>query len=117
MLQDRFLLCSACGTRFVWTAAQQARQAVAPERCPACAVLLPAPGRQRGLVKFYNQRKGWGFITPTTGADVFMHRSGLADDALHPLHEGDLVEFALQDSERGPQAVAITRLASALENS
>lgn len=72
---------------------------------------MPAAGRRRGLVKFYNQRKGWGFITPTAGQEVFMHRSGLADDALHPLQEGKLVEFALQDTERGPQAVDIVRLA------
>jgi CspA family cold shock protein len=74
---------------------------------------MPAAGRRRGLVKFYNQRKGWGFITPTTGQEVFVHRSGLADDALHPLQEGDLVEFALDETGRGPQAVAVTRLAAA----
>lgn len=108
MTADRFLTCTACGVRFVWTAFEQSRGGDAPRRCPACRILLPADGRRRGVVKFYNAARGWGFITPTEGPELFFHRSGLAAPA--PLREGDLVEFAVEQTPRGAQAIGITRL-------
>lgn len=108
MTADRFLTCTACGVRFVWTALEQATDAHAPDRCPACRILLPADGRRRGMVKFYNAARGWGFITPTEGLELFFHRSGLAAPA--PLREGDLVEFTVEQTSRGVQATRVTRL-------
>jgi CspA family cold shock protein len=60
------------------------------------------------VVKFYNARKGWGFIVPTEGKEIYVHRRGLAGE--EPLREGDLVEFAVDDTPRGPQAVEVQRL-------
>jgi len=110
MSEDRYFVCSICRTRFVWTPEDRMAAGAKPDRCPACRLLSPSSDRQRGLVKFYNSRQGWGFITPTQGAEVFFHRSALADPAWHPLHEGDLLEFGLEQTARGPQAVAIQRL-------
>ncbi len=104
----RILACRSCGTRFVWTAAEQAESSASPELCPACRLLAPAAGRVRGVVKFYNARKGWGFIVPTEGKEIYVHRSGLAGEEM--LREGDLVEFAIEATPRGPQAVEVRRL-------
>lgn len=114
MVSDRFSLCAGCGTRFVWTAQEQAGAAGQPALCPACRILLPAEERRRGVVKFYNVRNGWGFITQVQGGDVFVHRSGL-EEGVHPLLEGELVEFAVTQTGRGPQAVAVERLEETLE--
>lgn len=108
MAADRFLTCTSCGVRFVWTAFEQAQEGDAPMRCPACRLLLPAAGRRRGVVKFYNAARGWGFITPTEGPELFFHRSGLG--APITLREGDLVEFTVEQTPRGVQATRITCL-------
>ncbi len=110
MDKDRFLICASCHTRFLWTAYEQKTAAEPPAHCPGCQALLPAAGRQRGVVKFYNKRQGWGFITPIAGQEIFFHRSGLAEGVTLPLNEGELVEFAVQATDRGPQAVQVTRL-------
>ena len=110
MAEDRYLKCESCGTRFIWTGSEQEPEAPAPARCPGCRSLLPEPGRHRGLVKFYNARKGWGFIVQTQGRELFFHRSALADEGSQGLHDGELVEYAIQQTGRGPQAVGITRL-------
>jgi CspA family cold shock protein len=105
------LSCASCQTRFIWTPAEQQSGGEQPVYCPVCRRLLPAQGRRRGLVKFYSLRKNWGFITQPDGVEVFFHRSALAPDQALPLHEGELVEYAVEPSPRGPQAVDLRRLA------
>ncbi len=108
MSYDQVLRCAACGTPFVWTtgavAVADAGDYAAPEFCPMCRRLAPAVGRQRGLVKWFSRAKGYGFITPITGPEVFLHKSGLAaaDQALPSA--GQLVEFSLGHGSRGAQA-------------
>ncbi len=108
MEEYRILACRSCGTRFVWTPVEQAESSAPPELCPACRLLAPPVGRGRGVVKFYNARKGWGFIVPTEGKEIYVHRSGLA--GVDSVREGDLVEFAVIDTPRGPQAVEVQQL-------
>ncbi len=110
MRQDMILSCASCQTRFLWTPAEQQSDPEQPACCPACRRLLPAHGRRRGLVKFYSLRKNWGFITQPDGVEVFFHRSALAPGEALPLHEGELVEYAVETSPRGPQAVDLRRL-------
>lgn len=62
------------------------------------------------MVKFYSLRKHWGFVTQPDGVEVFFHRSALAPDQGPPPVEGELVEFAVEQSARGPQAIALRRL-------
>jgi CspA family cold shock protein len=102
------LRCAECATQFVWAAGEQTAQ-VRPALCPACQKLAPAPGRQRGVVKWYSRGKGYGFITPIQGADVFVHKSGLAAEATG-LRAGQLVEFSVSHAARGAQAEAVTVL-------
>ncbi|HLU89966.1 MAG TPA: cold-shock protein [Cyclobacteriaceae bacterium] len=60
-----------------------------------------------GEVKFFNDTKGFGFITPDAGGkDVFVHRSGTKED----LYEGDKVEYELEQTDRGPSAINVTKV-------
>ncbi len=106
--RDLFLQCVECGTQFVWTVDEQTEGA-SPTLCPGCRKLAPASGRQRGLVKWYSRGKGYGFITPAVGPDVFVHKSGL-DTATETLRVGQLVEFGVSQGARGMQAEQVVVL-------
>ncbi len=115
-LRDKILYCDACGISFLWSAEEQRAAGAGPssphpQRCPACRRLTPAHGRQRGVVKWFHRRKNYGFIVRTGHADLFVHGSALAE-GVH-LQPGDLVEFAEEESERGPLAANIEVLAPA----
>ena len=56
----------------------------------------------KGNVKWYNARKGYGFIQCDDGKEVFVHRTALPMET--NLNEGDAVEFEVETSDRGPQA-------------
>lgn len=59
---------------------------------------------QEGTVKFFNETKGFGFITPSNGgADLFVHATGLLTD----VRENDQVTFELRDGQKGPNAVNV----------
>ena len=61
-----------------------------------------------GRVKWFDSKKGFGFIEAAElEKDVFVHHSGIAGDGYHHLKEGDQVEFDLEDTEKGPQAVNV----------
>jgi CspA family cold shock protein len=62
--------------------------------------------RQKGTVKWFNNAKGFGFITADEGADrdIFVHYSALNQDGYRTLREGDSVEFELVDGPKGPSA-------------
>ena len=64
----------------------------------------------KGTVKWFNNQKGYGFISDETGKDVFVHYSGLAGDGFKSLDEGQSVEFDVQDGAKGPQAVNVVKL-------
>jgi CspA family cold shock protein len=74
-----------------------------------CRRLVPTPERKRGLVKWFNHSKGYGFITPHEGPEVFMHKAGLAAGQALP-RAGQLVEFALRSGARGAQAEEVVVL-------
>jgi len=110
MSQDQILRCIECNTPFVRIADEPDGGAALPQRCPMCQRLAPAPGRQRGLVKWFGRGRGYGFITSLTGSEVFVHRASLA--AGHALlRAGQLVEFRVEHSARGAQAVGVMVLA------
>lgn len=66
--------------------------------------------RTKGTVKWFNGSKGYGFITPEEGPDVFVHYSAIQAEGFRSLQEGDQVEFTIEDSPKGPQATNVTRL-------
>ena len=66
--------------------------------------------RITGTVKWFNAAKGYGFIAREGGKDVFVHFSAVQMDGYKTLNEGDQVEFAIEDSTKGPQAVEVKKL-------
>ena len=64
----------------------------------------------RGTVKWFNNQKGYGFISDEQGNDVFVHYTGLNMEGFKSLDEGASVEFDVIDGAKGPQAVNVTKL-------
>jgi CspA family cold shock protein len=58
----------------------------------------------KGTVKWFNREKGYGFITPEEGKDVFVHYTGIAGEGFRNLEEGQIVEFEITQGQKGPQA-------------
>ena len=64
-----------------------------------------------GTVKWFNDSKGFGFITPEDGGkDVFVHFSAIQGGGFKSLAEGQKVEFEITDGQKGPQATNVTLL-------
>ena len=64
----------------------------------------------KGTVKWFNNQKGYGFISDETGKDVFVHYSGLQMEGFKSLDEGQAVEFDVVQGEKGPQATNVVKL-------
>ncbi len=62
----------------------------------------------KGTVKWFNDQKGFGFITDENGKDVFVHFSGLNMDGFKSLKENQAVEFEVTEGAKGPQAINVT---------
>ena len=63
---------------------------------------------QQGTVKWFNAKKGFGFISDAEGKDVFVHFSGIAGEGYKSLEEGQNVTFDITEGNRGLQAVNVT---------
>ena len=63
-----------------------------------------------GTVKWFNNQKGYGFISDENGNDVFVHYSGLDMEGYKTLEEGQAVEFDVVDGNKGSQAVHVKRV-------
>jgi CspA family cold shock protein len=128
---DKMLQCKDCGTRFLFTVTEQRELAESdqpvsdPELCPNCRQKRPttmaaiggqespattaASGRQRGQVKWFSRQKGYGFIiVEGSGEEIFVHRTAL--EGIYSLQEGQEVEFEIEASPKGPEAVRVSPL-------
>jgi CspA family cold shock protein len=65
---------------------------------------------ETGTVKWFNESKGYGFISLDAGEDVFVHYSAIRGDGFRTLENGTRVEFELVDGDRGKQAVNVIRV-------
>jgi CspA family cold shock protein len=65
--------------------------------------------KEKGIVKWFNGAKGYGFIQRSTGEDVFVHFSAIQADGYRSLNEGEAVEFELQQGPKGLNAIEVTR--------
>ena len=66
---------------------------------------------QQGTVKWFNAKKGYGFISDEQGNDVFVHFSALNMDGFKELKDGERVEFEVTEGEKCPQAANVSRIA------
>lgn len=64
----------------------------------------------KGTVKWFNAKKGFGFISDESGKDVFVHYSALNMDGFKVLEENEEVEFDVIEGEKGPQAANVTKI-------
>ena len=63
----------------------------------------------KGKVKWFSNQKGYGFITPENGADVFVHYSAISGDGYKTLEEGQEVEFEITKGPKGDQATNVVK--------
>ena len=73
---------------------------------------MSEPERITGVVKWFSNEKGYGFITREGGKDVFVHYSAITQESsgFRSLAEGEEVEFSIESTDRGPQAVNVVKL-------
>jgi CspA family cold shock protein len=65
---------------------------------------------ERGTVKWFNDSKGFGFITPENGEDVFVHHTAIQSDGFKSLAEGEQVEFETEQGEKGLKAANVVKV-------
>ncbi|UCH44379.1 MAG: cold-shock protein [Nitrospiraceae bacterium] len=63
-----------------------------------------------GTVKWFNESKGFGFISRDEGSDVFVHYSSIAGGGFKSLLEGDSVTFEIEDGPKGPKAINVEKM-------
>jgi len=63
-----------------------------------------------GKVKWFNSAKGYGFITGDDGKEVFVHFSAIVQDGYKSLEDGQAVSYDVNDGDKGPQAVNVTKI-------
>ena len=64
----------------------------------------------KGTVKWFNQKKGYGFITAEDGKEIFVHFSSIQGEGFKTLREGEEVEFEITKDEKGEQATNVVKL-------
>ena len=62
-----------------------------------------------GVVKWFSESKGFGFIAPEAGSELFVHHTAIRMDGFRTLHEGDRVSFEVVQGPKGPQAGNVTK--------
>jgi CspA family cold shock protein len=64
----------------------------------------------KGTVKWFNDQKGYGFVTPENGKDVFVHHSAIQGEGYKSLSEGQQVEFNIEQGPKGEQATNVVKI-------
>jgi cold shock protein len=67
-------------------------------------------GRETGVVKWFNDKKGYGFISRDSGSDIFVHHSSILAEGFRTLAEGERVEFAIKQDPKGQAAADVRKV-------
>lgn len=120
--RDTWATCENCGKQFIFTVEEQRRLdkmglEVEPTLCPECREgkeieIEPETGEQQGIVKWYEPRKRYGFITMRSGDDIFFHRNAIVEGDEEHFTEGAQVTFEVTESEKGPEATNVALIES-----
>lgn len=114
--RDTWATCEKCGKQFVFTVEEQRRLdklglEVEPTLCPDCRedekLGSLESGEQPGVVKWYEPKKRYGFITMRSGEDIFFHRNAIAEGKEKDFTEGATVTFTVTESDKGPEATDV----------
>lgn len=113
--RDKILRCVGCGADFLFTIEEQRElvsKGLAPRHryCQACRPSVKARREYEGLVKWFDDRKGYGFIEWNEGEDVFVHYSSIRSQGFRTLQEGERVCFRVEESDKGLQALDVIRV-------
>lgn len=115
--RDTLLTCNKCGRQFVFTIEEQRKQAemgldiIPPELCPPCRTRSGlGPGPHQGVIKWYSDEKGYGFIIHPDGEEIFFHRTGIAVGVPPFFPDGTRVTYFIEQTEKGPQAIEVAPL-------
>jgi CspA family cold shock protein len=118
--RDTWATCEECGKQFIFTVEEQRRLdkmglEVEPSLCPECradeALESLESGEQQGVVKWYESKKRYGFITMPSGDDIFFHRNAIAEGKEADFKEGAKVTFSVTESDKGPEATDVKLVA------
>lgn len=63
-----------------------------------------------GTIKWFNEKKGYGFIQQDNGPDIFVHYSSIAGDGFKTLAEGQRVKFDIEEGAKGPKAINVEKI-------
>jgi len=66
--------------------------------------------REAGVVKWFNDKKGYGFISRQSGGDIFVHHSSIVAEGFRSLKEGNEVEFEVKEDAKGKSAVEVKKV-------
>lgn len=114
--RDTWATCEECGKQFIFTVEEQRRLdkmgfEVEPTLCPECReedkMESLESGEQQGVVKWYEPKKRYGFITMRGGDDIFFHRNAIAEGKERDFKEGVQVTFSVTESDKGPEATDV----------
>lgn len=112
---DKILRCVGCGADFLFTIEEQRElvsKGLAPHRryCQACRPSGEMGRECEGQVKWFDERKGYGFIEWDEGEDVFVHYSSIRSRGFRTLKEGERVRFRVEEGAKGLQALDVIRV-------
>jgi CspA family cold shock protein len=111
----RAFVCQRCGLGFIATSTyldflqRWGAKVIVPVQCPNCFWTQGPLPKREGKVKWFSQRKRYGFIVSKDGTEVFVHQQQLLDDHSAGSLKGTAVQFHVQSSTQGPEALNVER--------